>query len=75
MTITTKYEFNQAVWFIKDGKIKKDWINYIFVQKGVDDVPFHRYQFIYNSGLHREVDVFATEEECIKNSIDYLLTN
>lgn len=31
MNVTTKFEFNQEVWFEEEGKIKKDWVNYIFL--------------------------------------------
>jgi hypothetical protein len=63
MDVTTKYEFNQEVWFEENGKPKKDWVKFIILQNREENPPWIRYELMYFKGWKREIDLFATREE------------
>lgn len=64
MDVSTKYEFNQEVWFEQNGKPKKDWVKLIILQNRDENPPWIRYELTYHNGWVREVDLFATKEDC-----------
>jgi hypothetical protein len=64
MDVSTKFEFNQEVWFEQNGKPEKDWVKLIILQNREENPPWIRYELTYYNGWLREVDLFATKEDC-----------
>ena len=66
MKVNTKFEFNQEVWLEHNGSPKKYWVKLIILQNRDENPPWIRYELNYHIGWIREVDLFATEQECLK---------